>query len=266
MKLQNSYDSLLVETEKNKRDLNEVLNIIMEVEDDIQKVNEAENRIRVGSATGELQPSDLDNLKDDIRFLTETLDKNREELNRQNELLKKRDINISALTKKINTLQDQIKQKETIISQLENEIANRDLQLKEKDAQIEDLNETQEAQQVTIELQDKQLEAQEAQLYTVYYCFGTMSELKEQRILSGGGLFSSLKVLPEGFNKDYFLQIDKRKVTSIALFAPRARVRTDHPASSYEFVKDSEGNMSLEILDPEAFWSLGRYLVIEVNP
>lgn len=260
------YDSLLVETENNKRELNEVLSIIMEIEEDIQKVNEAENRVRVGTATGELGTSDLQQLKSDIEYMTESLLKNKEKLEKQSSILKEKDINISALSRKINNLQSQIKEKESMIAQLENELASRDLLIQEQGAEIQALSETQEAQKMTIALQDKQLAEQEGKLYKAYYCFGTMSELKEQKILSGGGLFSSLKVLPEGFNRDYFLQIDIRDVKSIPLFAPKARIRSDHPASSYEFVKDSEGNMSLNILDAEDFWSVGRYLVIEVNP
>lgn len=50
-------------------------------------------------------------------------------------------------------------------------------------------------QETTIALQDRKIAQQEAQLYTGYYCFGTISELKEQNILSGGGLFSRTKVL-----------------------------------------------------------------------
>ena len=50
------------------------------------------------------------------------------------------------------------------------------------------------------------------QLHTAYYCFGTAKELKDQKILSGGGLFAKSKVLQSGFNKDYFISIDIREV------------------------------------------------------
>lgn len=61
-------------------------------------------------------------------------------------------------------------------------------------------------------LNPKKLNAQDKALHTAYYCFGTSKELKEQKILSGGGLFSKSKVLQSGFNKDYFISIDIREV------------------------------------------------------
>ena len=92
-----------------------------------------------------------------------------------------------------------------------------------------------------------------------------IQELKEQKILSGGGLFSKSKVLQSGFNKDYFISIDIREVKEIPLFASKAKLKSNHPEGSYEFVEDEDGNLTLKINDEKAFWSLGKYLVIEVG-
>lgn len=89
--------------------------------------------------------------------------------------------------------------------------------------------------------------------------------MKAQNILSKKGLFSKTKVLQDGFNKDYFITIDIREVTEIPLFASKAKLQSNHPDGSYEFIKDEDGNMTLKISDPKTFWSLSRYLVIEVG-
>ena len=109
------------------------------------------------------------------------------------------------------------------------------------------------------------MNTQDKALHTAYYCFGTSKELKEQKILSGGGLFSKSKVLQSGFNKDYFISIDIREVKEIPLFASKAKLKSNHPEGSYEFVEDEDGNLTLKINDEKAFWSLGKYLVIEVG-
>lgn len=262
--LQNSYDSLLVQNTRNQQELESVLSLIMDVENEIQKVAVAENKVRVGQLTGELSESARDQLLMDIKDMTATLEKNKEELARQMDQLKRKDINISALNKKITTLQQQIVEKENTIAELTRELASRDLRIQEQQGQIEDLSETTGVQETTIALQDKKLAHQDAKLHTGYYCFGTVSELKEQNILSGGGLFSRTKVLPDGFNKDYFIRIDTRQLTTIQLLAPRAWLRTEHPTSSYDLVKDSDGNMVLHITDTENFWSRSKYLVVEV--
>ena len=78
-------------------------------------------------------------------------------------------------------------------------------------------------------------------------------------------MFAKSKVLQSGFNKDYFISIDIREVKEIPLFAGKAKLKSNHPEGSYEFVKDEDGNMTLKITYEKAFWSLGKYLVIEVG-
>lgn len=264
--LQAKYDTLLQEKSQNEQNLNEALSLIDEVESSLAQLTQAEHMIEVGAATGELTPSEKDRIRNQIESLSQTLQTNREKIAQQEKLLKDRNININSLTKKLNNLQAQLKEKEATIVTLQEQLGGLTARVAQQDSLIGDMRERQEVQETTIRLQDQKLAKQEADLYTAHYCFGTMEELKEQKILTGGGLFSSVKVLPEGFNKDYFLTIDTRNVTSIALFAPRARVRTDHPATSYRLDTDREGNKTLRILDAEAFWSKGKYLVIEVEP
>ena len=69
----------------------------------------------------------------------------------------------------------------------------------------------------------------------------------------------------ENFNEDYFISIDTREVTSIPLYARKASIRSNHPENTYRFVKDGEGNLTLEITNVKSFWSMSKYLVVEVG-
>jgi len=40
---------------------------------------------------------------------------------------------------------------------------------------------------------------------------------------------------------------------------------TAHPEGTYEFVKDDKDQLILKITNPNKFWSVSRYLVIEVK-
>lgn len=263
---QASYDSLLLEKGKTESSLNEMLGLINEVEANLSQLTAAEQMIEVGSANGELSASAKDRIRSQIQALSQTLEENKAKLNEQAEKLRKSNINITALDKKIAELQTRLTEKEKQIAELTGQLDGLRGTVAQQDSLIGDLNESQRASETTIALQDQKIARQEAELYTAYYCFGTQKELKEQKILSGGGLFSSMKVLPEGFNKDYFLAIDTRNVRTIELFAPKARIRTNHPANSYRFDTDGDGNKILHITDASAFWSNGKYLVIEVEP
>lgn len=75
---------------------------------------------------------------------------------------------------------------------------------------------------------------QDEALNTVYYALGTNKELKEQKIVEGGGLFSSKKVMEGEFNKNYFTAVDMRKLHDIPSTvksktidqSPRRHIRT----------------------------------------
>ena len=101
---------------------------------------------------------------------------------------------------------------------------------------------------------------QDKQLHTAWYVFGTKSELKEQKILKDGDVLKS-----NDFNKDYFTQIDIRTTKEIKLYSKRAELLTTHPTGSYELVKDDKGQLTLKITNPTEFWSVSRYLVIQVK-
>ena len=105
----------------------------------------------------------------------------------------------------------------------------------------------------TVAEQDKSLNA-------AWFVFGTKSELKAQKILQSGDVLKSAD-----FNKDYFTQIDIRTTKEIKLYSKRAELLTTHPTGSYELVKDDKGQLTLKITNPAEFWSVSRYLVIQVK-
>lgn len=263
-KLQQSYDSLVVQNTRSQQELESVLGLVMEVEEEINKVSEAENRLKIGRAKGEFSENDREQLLSDIRTMTSSLEKNKAELAKKMEELQRKDINIASLNKKINQLQQQIVQKENVINQMNQLLASKDSLILEQGRQITELGETAGAQETTIALQDKTISEQDRKLHRAHYCFGTNAELKEQKIIKSRFLRSD-EVLPDGYNKDYLITIDIREVTEIPLFAPNAKVLTDHPSSSYELIKDGNKNMILKIKDIDSFWSRGRNLVVEVN-
>ena len=69
----------------------------------------------------------------------------------------------------------------------------------------------------------------------------------------------------DDFNKDYFTQIDIRRDKEIKLYSKDAKLLTVHPDGTYELVKDEKGLLTLKITNPNKFWSVSRYLVIEVK-
>ena len=264
-KLKTSYDSLLMQSDKNQADLNEAIGIINEVEGNLSQIADAEHRVQADALKGELNQSQKQRIMDEISLLRQTLQENKQNLAQQQEKLKRSGINIAALDKKINLLNSQIAEKDQMIQSLQADLESARGMIARQDSLITEQSERGAVNEATIAIQNKRLQDQDAALHRAYYCFGTLSELKEENIIKGGGLFSKAKVLPEGFNQEYFKQVDTRDLTTIALFAAKAHLRTQHPASSYHFEKDADGNQTLVIDNQKDFWSRSKYLVVEVE-
>ncbi len=225
-KLKAENDSLRIENTKSNAEMDEILGTLNDVEADIQSIRDAENYLNIQQQKGDLNKSNREQIKENMQELD---------------------------------------QKANMIVTLQEDLAKKNVRIQELDEMVASLNEDVEDLSTTTAAQSEKLQEQDKQLHTAYYCFGTAKELKDQKILSGGGLFAKSKVLQSGFNKDYFISIDIREVKEIPLFAGKAKLKSNHPEGSYEFVKDEDGNMTLKITDEKAFWSLGKYLVIEVG-
>lgn len=265
-KLKAENDSLKIENTKSNNEMNEILSTLNDVEADIQSIRDAENYLNMQQQTGgEFSKSNREQIKENMQLISETLKKNKETISQLEEKLKKSGIQSAALRKTISRLSSELDQKATMIVALQEDLAKKNVRIQELDEMVSSLNEDVENLATTAAAQSDKLNEQDKALNTAYYCFGTSKELKDQKILSGGGLFSKSKVLQSGFNKDYFISVDVREVKEIPLFAGKAKLKSNHPEGSYEFVKDEDGNLTLNITDPRTFWSLGKYLVIEVG-
>ena len=225
-KLKTSYDSLLMQSDKNQADLNEAIGIINEVEGNLSQIADAEHRVQADALKGELNQSQKQRIMDEISLLRQTLQENKQNLAQQQEKLKRSGINIAALDKKISLLTSQIAEKDQMIQSLQADLESARGMIARQDSLITEQSEKGAVSEATIAIQNKRLQDQDAALHRAYYCFGTLSELKEENIIKGGGLFSKAKVLPEGFNQEYFKQVDTRDLTTIALFAAKAHLRT----------------------------------------
>ena len=265
-KLKAENDSLKIENTKATSEMNEILSTLNDVEADIQSIRDAENYLNLQQQTGgEFSKSNREQIKQNMQLISETLKKNKETISQLEGKLKKSGIQSAALRKTISRLSSELDQKATMIVALQEDLAKKNVRIQELDEMVSSLNEDVENLATTAAVQSEKLNEQDKALNTAYYCFGTAKELKDQKILSGGGLFSKSKVLQSGFNKDYFISVDVREVKEIPLFAAKAKLKSNHPEGSYEFVKDEDGNITLKITDEKAFWSLGKYLVIEVG-
>ena len=257
-------DSLTATLASRDAELEEIMAIFNDVQEGFRLINEAENRVDLQSGSLE-GATPAQKIKDDIRFISEKLQSNREQIAKLEEQLKNSKHNSAQFKKAIANLNAELQAKAEQIETLQTELASKNIRIAELDdavagltQNVADLIAENEVKSATVASQDKALNA-------AWFVFGTKSELKEQKIIESKFL-QKTKVLSDAeFNKDYFTQIDIRTDKEIKLYSKNAELLTTHPAGSYELAKDTKEQLVLKITNPAQFWSVSRYLVILVK-
>lgn len=245
-------------TEKNMA-LEQAIQSIANIQEGFRVINEAEGRVSVQAQGGE-GISDEERVKEDILFIQKKMEANRKQIEQLEKKLKASGIEASSLRKVISNLQKELDEKVARIAVLQAELAEKDIRIAELDKAVATLTGDVNALQKVSDEQQEVIEQQVVKLNTAWYVFGTAKELKEQNILKSGDVMSSTD-----FNKNYFTEIDVRVDRVFPLYAKNAKLMTVHPEGSYEFVKDADKQLTLNVLDFEAFWSVSRYMVIQVR-
>lgn len=253
-------DSLLIVNAQNSTELDEIVSLLNEVEDNFNNIKSAEDYLSVQSnVSGELTPAVKDKIRSDMQFVTETLSKNREKIADLEKRLNGSVIQSKQLQQTLNNLRTQLDEKTMALVSLKEELELRDQKIAELSDNITTLSKDVQDLRAYSNSQQETIDAQTKELNTVYYCFGTAKELKNQGILQD-------EQLGANFNKDYFIKVkDLNRLEIISLYAKKGRLVSKHPYGSYEFVKNANNQVELKILDSKNFWSLTKYLVVLVN-
>ena len=257
--MQSQNDSLRTELNARNAELDEIMGAFNEIQEGFKEINEAENRVNLNGDVIESQ-TEADRIKADIRFISDKLKNNRNRIAELEKQLKNSKYNSVQLRKALKGLTEELNAKQQQIETLQTELASKNIRIAELDEAVTDLNKNVEELAAENEEKTKTVAEQDKVLNTAWYVFGTKSELKDQKILKKGDVLKD-----NDFNKDYFTKIDIRNEKEIKLYSKRAEVLTNHPEGSFELVKDNKEQLVLKITNPQVFWSVSRYLVIQVK-
>jgi hypothetical protein len=242
--------------------INEYMSTVGEIEQNLSLVKQKENIITIQSSGGEISKNKKDQIMKDIEYINALLDQNRNKIAALNAQLKKSGGVIKGLQERITVLEASIKQSET-------EIADLKAVLIEKDFQIGQLNTRVSDQEVVIAQKEEKINNQIAEINKAFYTIGDYKELKAKGLVTKEGGFIGIgrKASVTGtLSESLFTRIDITQFNSIPVNSKSAKLITDHPANSYEFVKDKDKKIvSLDIKNPAEFWRLSKYAVVEIK-
>jgi chromosome segregation ATPase len=236
----------------------EMMAVISEVEANFERIREAEKYISTQSAKeGEMSQDTRTRVTENFKMINDILQRNKTQLQELNRKYSGSTKEVASLKNTITRLNREMEESAGRLAEMQKELAAKEEKIAQLSQDITSLAIEAEQQSVTIQEQDRSLNR-------AYYVFGTQKELKDQKILSGG-FMKATRVLQDTFNKEYFLTIDIREVTEIPLYAKKAKLWSTHPEGTYEFVTLEDGNLLFQVTDTQRFWSLTKYLIIEVS-
>lgn len=220
-------------------------------------IREGEESIRLESGDVKMTVDQRAAIESEIQDINALLQSNREQVQNLNSTIAK--------------YQGDAKRYQNLIAGLEDQITS-------KDREIEDLKQNLVAANFTIDILNKmneelaeeirtsqgKIERMTEQSNEVYYVIGTFSELKEKGIAERAGILAGKK-MRQDFNREDFIEIDRREVMEISISSSDADILSPHPPESYEFHGEEEDDYRLVITDIEEFWSTTSYLIIQIK-
>ena len=250
-------DSLNKVIAQKDNEINDIMSTFNQIEEGLREIGQAEGRISV-ARDGE-GASRTQRIAENMQFIQQTMQQNRELIDKLRTQLRESSINGEQLKKTIESLALQLEEKDKQLQQLRAELDAKDIHIMDLDEKIANLNTNVSNLSSESAKKSETISAQDKQLHTAWFVFGTKKELKDQQILKNG------KVLQGNFNKEYFTKVDIRVDKEIKLYSRSAKMLTSHPSSSYTLQRDANKQYVLRITDPQLFWSTSKYLVIQVK-
>lgn len=257
--LQAERDSLANVAATVTTDFESSLRTINEIEMALQTVREAEGIMMMENQEGNSSYAEAQ-----IEAIDRTIQQNKAKIAELEQQLAAAGSKSKELNTTINRLKNELNEKDTYINNLREELNISKAQVAELSESVENLNANIDNLNVQNAKQQATISQQDVALNTVYYIVATAEKLAANHMINQGGLFSSDQVTGD-IDMSMMTVADKRDLKVLPLNSRKAKILTNHPESSYQLTKDDDKNLSLVIVDPNAFWSISNYLIISIK-
>ena len=242
--------------------INEWMLTFDEIEKDLNTVKEKENIISMKSSDKEFSKDKKQQILKDIEYVNTLLDQNKKKIASLTAQLKNSGGTIKGLQVKVAELEASMKERETEIAQLKTTLTQKDFEIGQLNARMSD-------QQIAIAQKDEKISNQTAEIQKGFVAYGTYKTLKAKGLVSKEGGFLGLgrkESLHQNFSDSLFTQVNIMETKSIPVNSKDAKLITSHPTNSYAMVRDKNNKIaSIEIKDPEEFWKISKYAVVEIK-
>jgi chromosome segregation ATPase len=258
-------DSLAIVKQATDSNYSKTLAILNDIDAGFSEINQNESQMKVNlKGTEGTTASRKARIGAQMQQIKESMEKNKAKIAELQKLANKKGKANGKLLETIKQLQTQMDEKTTQIQSLQAELDQKNIKITELNTTVDVQTKNIADQQNVMDQQKTTIKGQDTDLNTVWYCVATSKKLQAEKIVSAGGLFKSSKVMNNEFDKSAFTQIDLRNLSSIPTNSKRVKILSLHPQNSYKLVIGSDKKITIEISNPSRFWSVSKYLVVQI--
>lgn len=272
--LTTEWESLHSKIETRDSVINDLDGTISEIEQNLTFIKNKRGQLELEQMEG--SPAKKERIIEDIALMNTMLEESEKEIEALNNKLASSNVEVKSFRDRIARLTSELKEQNSVIAGLKKEIEDRDVRLAVMDEKVNtletemvEINDSLNVMNDMIVQSTEKILEMDQELHKAYWTYGTFRELRDHGVVSrdGGilGILGTTKSIRDDLNDDYFTELDIRNTTTIPLHTKRVDVISEHSDSSYQFVYEDDLIAFLEIRDPEEFWKLTKYAVIEVK-
>ncbi len=252
----------------NERDsvVNELVDAFTDIEENLKFIKEKRSQLTLESKEAKIDKKQT--IIDDINLMNKMLEESSKRIDELEKKLKNSGFELRSFRKKIAKLNKTIDEQNEQIAILKTEIEKRDVMLAELNGKVSEMETEIAKQSDTIQAREKVIEEKINELNKAYMAYGTYKELKEKGLLTKDGGFMWIgrnSTIREDFDQEYFTELNIQDTKTIPLHAKKAHIVSEHPNNSYTLVEEDGMVAYLKIDNPEEFWRISKYAVIEVK-
>ena len=244
---------------------NQTLGIVNDIESGFAEITQTQKDMKVNLKGAETKSANKkEQIAAQMATIKQGIEQNKAKIAELRKLASKKGKENTKLIETIKHLQAEMDEKTAQIQSLQAELEQKNIKITELSTTVSVQSKNIADQQNVMEQQKSTIKTQDTDLNSVWYCVAPSKKLKDAKILTNTGLFQSKKVLAVDFDKSAFTQVDLRNVTSIPTNSKKAKVISSHPVDSYKLTTGDDKNITIEITNPSKFWSVSKYLVVQI--
>lgn len=255
-------DSLEIQNAQGRMDyadLQEYLSIIAE---GLDSISIEERELLINTTPGENMGYNRQRMKQNLNHVREILARHRDRIDELEKKLGSATGDAKNLRTIISALREQINTKDKELAKLKADLEDNRKSIAMLTSQVQQINEEKEIQSQTIQSQQEIIERQTEKINKGYIKIATKKQLKESGLLSGGFLKKS-KIDYSKIDLGSFKEVDIRTFRSVTI-PQKSKIISSVPQGSYT-ITDAPDGSTLEIVDPDKFWSVSNFLIIQIK-